>query len=198
MTQYFDREPAASSRPGSVRLVLPDLTVTLQTDRGVFSADAVDRGTKLLLLEAPHPPPEGDVADIGCGYGPIAVALARRSPAATVWAVDVNARARRLTEVNAATLGLSNVRVVGPDGVPPGTSLAAVYSNPPVRIGKAALQQLLGVWLERLAPGAHAYLVVHKHLGSDSLAVWLGDHGWTARRLVSRMGYRVLDVSAGP
>ena len=192
---YFDPSPAIPSRPRTVSLVLPDLTVELVTDGGVFSADAIDRGTKLLLLEGPAPPPGGALLDLGCGYGAIAVTLARRSPNAAVWAVDVNERARALAQINAQTTAAGNVTVCSPDDVPSDLRFRAIYSNPPVRVGKAALQELLAGWLSRLEPGGHAYLVVHKNLGSDSLAAWLGRSGWTVGRMGSRMGYRLLDVT---
>lgn len=195
---YFDPAPAVASRPGTVELVLPDLRTTLVTDRGVFSPDAVDAGTKLLLLEAPVPDPaeSGHLLDLGCGYGPIAVALAARAPAATVWAVDVNERARALATANAAALGLGTVRVAAPEEVPAGVRFAGIWSNPPIRVGKAALHELLGTWLDRLAPDGRAWLVVHRHLGSDSLARWLDARGNPTTRLASRAGYRILDVRA--
>lgn len=195
---YFSPAPAARSRPAEVRLDLPERSFTLRTDRGVFSAGRVDPGTKVLLLTAPPPPPAGDLVDLGCGYGPVALALAARAPGATVWAVDVNERALELTRANAAAAGLGNVRAVRPDEVPDGLRVAGLWSNPPVRVGKAALHDLLGTWLPRLDDGAHALLVVQKHLGADSLQRWLRAEGWTADRLASRMAYRVLDVFRGP
>lgn len=191
---YFSAEPGAPSRPVSVRLDLPDLSLDLQADRGVFSAGRIDPGTKVLLLEAPPPPATGDLLDLGCGYGPIALTLASRAPGATVWAVDVNERARALTRANAAAAGLADVRVVAPDEVPADVRFAAIWSNPPVRVGKAVLHDLLDTWLPRLADDGRALLVVHKHLGSDSLHRWLQGRGWRVERRVSRMGYRVLDV----
>ena len=192
---YFSPAPAAPSRPAEVRLDLPDRSFVLRTDRGVFSAGRVDPGTKVLLLTAPDPPPAGDLVDLGTGYGPIALTMAARSPGATVWAVDPNERALALTRSNAEAAGLANVRAVRPDGVPPDLPLAGLWSNPPVRVGKAALHDLLRTWLPRLAGGAHALLVVQKHLGADSLQRWLRDEGWAAERRASRMAYRVLDVS---
>ena len=177
-----------------MRLDLPDLSLPLQADRGVFSAGRVDPGTKVLLLEGPPPPPTGDLLDLGCGYGPIALALATRSPGATVWAVDINERALDLTRANAAAAGLGNVRVATPDEVPGDVQFAAVWSNPPVRVGKAALHDLLTTWLPRLTPEGRALLVVQKHLGSDSLHRWLQQQGWHVDRLTSRMAYRVLEV----
>lgn len=198
MSHYFDAEPSVDSRTRRVSLVLPDTSLELTTDRGVFARDGVDPGTKLLLLEAPSPPPEGHLLDLGCGYGPVALTLARRSPAATVWAVDVNRRALHLVDVNAAAAGVANVRAVAPGAVPPDVRFAALWSNPPVRIGKPALQTLLAGWLDRLAPGGRAWLVVHKHLGADSLARWLGGEGFPTERRHSRMGYRLLEVQGRP
>jgi 16S rRNA (guanine1207-N2)-methyltransferase len=195
-THYFSPDPDTPSQPTTVRLDLPDLSLVLRADRGVFSGTRVDPGTKVLLGAAPAPPPAGDLLDLGCGYGPIALALATRSPAATVWAVDVNDRALALAAANAADAGLANVRAVRPEAVPADVGFAAIWSNPPVRIGKAALHELLTTWLARLAPGAAATLVVQKHLGADSLHRWLQGEGWAVERLASRMAYRVLDVRA--
>jgi 16S rRNA (guanine1207-N2)-methyltransferase len=193
---YFDAEPAVASRPATVELALPDGTVRLRTDRGVFSGRRVDPGTVVLLRQAPAPPASGHLLDLGCGYGPIAVTLARRAPNAIVWAVDINQRALELVRENAAALGLGNVRAVTPDAVPGSVELAGMWSNPPIRIGKEALHQLLLDWLGRLAPEARAWLVVQKHLGSDSLATWLGRQGHPTVRLASRNAYRVLEVAA--
>jgi len=194
-SQYFEPDPAVASRRRTVELVLPDVTLQLQTDRGVFAAAAVDPGTKLLLLESPPPPDAAvDVLDLGCGYGPIALTIARRAPSATVWAVDVNRRALALCEANAKANGLTNVRVVEPDAVPGDATFAGIWSNPPIRIGKAALHDLLLKWLGRLAPDGRACLVVQKHLGSDSLAKWLDEQGWPTARRAARAGYRVLEV----
>lgn len=191
---YFSPAPQTPSRPGSVRLDLPDLSLTLRTDRGVFSAGRVDPGTKVLLGASPPPPPAGNLLDLGCGYGPIALTLATRSPGATVWAVDVNDRALDLARRNAADAGLGNVRVARPEAVPADVRFASVWSNPPVRVGKPALHDLLVTWLGRLAPGGWGLLVVQRHLGADSLARWLAGEGWAVDRRASRLGYRVLEV----
>ena len=193
-SHYFDRRPAVASHRRQVALTLPDLDLALTTDRGVFSGDRIDPGTKYLLMDAPPPPDGGDLLDLGCGYGPIALTLARRAPAATVWAVDVNERALELVRENAAAAGATNVRAAQPDDVPADVRFAAVWSNPPVRIGKAALHELLLRWLGRLTDDGIAVLVVQKHLGSDSLARWLADQGYRVERLGSRMAYRLLEV----
>jgi 16S rRNA (guanine1207-N2)-methyltransferase len=195
--QYFEPEPAAASRPAQVELRLPDATITLGVDRGVFSASRIDPGTAALLRAVPEVAQAGALLDLGCGYGPIACTLARRSPA-TVWAVDVNRRALALTKANAADLGLANVAVAEPDAVPDDVSFAEIWSNPPIRIGKPALHTLLETWLPRLAVEGRARLVIHKHLGGDSLADWLTTWGWAVQRIGSKQGYRLLDVTRSP
>ena len=196
---YFSARPRAPHRPGLVRVVLPDVYLELATDAGVFSPGRLDPGTRLLLDEAPPPPPAGDLLDLGCGYGPIACVLAKRSPGATVWAVDVNERALELCARNAAAAGLANVRCVlaGDPSVP--SRLAGIWSNPPVRIGKPALHDLLSSWLGRLSAGSScAYLVAGRNLGADSLHRWLAEQGWQVTRRAARSGYRLLQVEFLP
>jgi 16S rRNA (guanine1207-N2)-methyltransferase len=193
---YFAERPQAASRPGSVDLVLSDLHLRLATDRGMFSPDRIDPGTRILLDTVPPPPGTGDLLDLGCGYGPIALTMATRSPQAIVWAVDVNERALECGRSNAQAAGLDNVRFRLDRDVDDSTRFAAIWSNPPIRIGKPALHRLLSAWLTRLSPGGRAHLVVQKNLGSDSLQRWLEQQGWPAERLTSRAGYRVLAVEA--
>ncbi|MFI6503680.1 class I SAM-dependent methyltransferase [Nonomuraea typhae] len=195
MAHYFSEQPGASRKPGSVSLVLPDLHLRLETDSGVFSPERVDLGTKVLLETVPPPPQEGDLLDLGCGYGPIALTMAARAPGATVWAVDVNRRSLELTERNAQTAGLYQVRPVHADEAPDDVKFRAIWSNPAIRIGKPALHAMLTRWLSRLTPDGVAYLVVQKHLGSDSLQRWLGEQGWQATREASRAAYRILKVT---
>ena len=192
---YFSPQPQAPHRPGLVRVILPDVYLELATDAGMFSPTRLDPGTRLLLEEAPAPPAAGDLLDLGCGYGPIACVLATRSPGATVWALDVNERALALCARNAAAAGLANVRCAAPDDPAVPARFAAIWSNPPVRIGKEALHELLRTWLGRLAQGSQAHLVAGRNLGADSLHRWLAEQGWAVTRLAARSGYRLLQVN---
>jgi 16S rRNA (guanine1207-N2)-methyltransferase len=193
-TQYFAEQPEAAHRPGLVHVLLPGLHLALETDAGVFSPTRLDPGTRLLLETAPPPPAEGDLLDLGCGYGPLALVMAARSPGATVWATDVNSRSLGLCQRNAAAAGLANVRCLPPGDPALPATFSLIWSNPPIRIGKAALHELLTSWLGRLAPGGEAFLVVQRNLGSDSLQRWLEESGWAASRFAARAGYRVLRV----
>jgi 16S rRNA (guanine1207-N2)-methyltransferase len=194
---YFDPAPVVESKPRTVHFHVGELALELQADRGVFGSRGVDLGTLVLLREAPPPPTQGDILDLGSGYGPIAIALARQAPGARVWAVDVNERALELTRANAVASKTPNVTACPPDEVPDEVRFAAIYSNPPVRVGKGPLHELLQRWLPRLEEGAYAYLVVQRNLGSDSLAAWLNENGRPTERLTSKKGYRVLAVRSG-
>jgi 16S rRNA (guanine1207-N2)-methyltransferase len=193
-SHYFDPAPVVESKPRTVHLHVGELALELKADRGVFGSHGVDLGTLVLLREAPPPPPQGEILDLGSGYGPIAIAIARQAPGARVWAVDVNERAIQLTRTNAAALDVTNVTASSPDEVPDDVLFDAIYSNPPVRVGKAALHELLVRWLGRLRPGGWAYLVVQRNLGADSLATWLAAQGYEVQRLKSKKGYRILQV----
>lgn len=193
---YFTRDPAVPSRPAPVELSVRGLNLQLQTDRGVFAYAHLDRGTEILLRTVPDPP-DGDLLDLGCGYGAIAITVALLAPSAHVWAIDVNRRALALTTRNAAATGAANVTAVPPEDVPDSVTFSAIYSNPPVRLGKEPLHDLLRRWLPRLRPEGSAHLVIQRHLGADTLAAWLTGEGYDVLRTRSRQGYRVLEVRMG-
>ena len=194
---YFTDVPAATAEERrTVDVHLAGHETSVATAGGTFSPGGIDKATRILLDEVPEPPSAGDLLDIGCGWGPIALTLALSSPDASVWAVDVTERALDLTRRNAASLGLDNVRAARPEEVPADIPFAAIWSNPPIRIGKPAVHELLRTWLPRLAPGADAHLVIGKNLGADSYARWITtDLGLPTDRVASRKGFRVLRVS---
>ena len=198
---YFTAQPASDGelQQRTVRLAGRDVQVV--TARGIFSPDGIDKGTRVLLDEAPPPPPRGTFLDLGCGWGPLALTLALASPEAVVHAVDVNERALDLARRNARALGLTGVHASRPEEVDPGARFDLIWSNPPIRVGKQVLHEMLTTWLPRLAGGGTAYLVVQKNLGSDSLQRWLQEtlpelmgevH---VARAASSKGFRVLRVS---
>ncbi|QGF22709.1 class I SAM-dependent methyltransferase [Raineyella fluvialis] len=198
LDHYFST-PDSEEHRRTIRVSLRGREVTLQTANGVFSAGRLDPATAVLLKEVP--PPGRDVrrvADVGCGYGPIALSLALDCPWLSVDAVDTNARALALTRDNAASLGLGErVATYAPEEVDPSQVYDEIWSNPPIRIGKEALHALLLTWLGRLAPGGRAVLVVGKNLGADTLQRWLEEQGWPTRRLASSKGFRVLESRRG-
>lgn len=197
-SHYFSNTVDIGSKRQTVSVQLRDHNFELVTDRGMFSPKKLDAGTKVLLDKAAHFDKSSReiVADIGAGYGPIACTVALRAPEAVVYAIEVNERAAELCALNAAKLGLDSVRVSTPDGLEEGIYFDRIVSNPPIRIGKQALHELLIRWLSRLKPDGYAELVVQKHLGSDSLQRWLIEQGWPTTRVLSYQSYRILRVEA--
>ena len=202
---YFTAEPASAAERRQLRVFLAGQEVIVETAPGIFCPDRVDIGTAVLLAEVPAPPPTGHLLDLGSGWGPIALSLGLRSPAATIWAVDVNERALSLARDNAKTLGIMDFHGVTPDEVPVDVRFDTIWSNPPIRVGKAALHDLLRKWLPRLEAGGTAYLVVQKNLGSDSLQRWLTTElqalepgAFAVGRRATARGFRLISVDRSP
>lgn len=196
---YFSEDPQAPSRRKEFAVAGTDSELTLSTDAGVFSQHGLDKGTSVFLeVMAKHDcapiEPGSFLCDIGCGSGAIALTLAVRYPACTIYAVDTNQRARDICRENATRNGIGNIVVLSPEEVDPAIRFAALWSNPPIRIGKSALHELLELWLSRLDTGGTAYLVVNKNLGADSLSQWMTGLSYPTTRLASRNGFRVLEV----
>lgn len=193
---YFSSQPSSEMVLRSLPVTLAGRDVEVQTAGGVFSPSALDIGTRVLLGSVPPPPPGGDLLDLGCGWGPIALSLALESPRATVWAVDVNERALELTRRNAQSLGLTNVNAVRPEDVPAGLTFRTIWSNPPIRVGKNELHGMLTAWLPRLADASDAWLVVARNLGADSLQRWIEAEldDLRVQRTATSKGFRVLKV----
>lgn len=177
MNHYFS--PGDGSwKPRTIEVELAGASRRIETGPGIFSPEHLDSGTRLLLETVPGP--IGPLLDIGCGWGPVALSAALIDQDVEVWAVDVNERALELTERNRVSLGLENIMVADPDAVPAGLRFGAIWSNPPIRVGKAELHAILEKWLPRLLPGASAWLVVAKNLGAESLMKWLSESWPTA------------------
>ncbi len=192
---YFSSTPSGELKLRQIPVTLAGRDLTVTTAGGIFSPERIDVGTSVLLHSTPAPPPGGNLLDLGCGWGPIALSLAMLSPRATVWAVDVNERALDLVRRNAAALGLDNVNACLPADVPADVSFMTMWSNPPIRVGKNELHDMLLAWLPRLEPGTDAYLVVQRNLGSDSLHRWLQAElpsDFSVLRAFTSKGYRVL------
>lgn len=205
---YFTAQPASPDERRTLSVVLNSQPYEVETAGGIFSPGRIDLGTSVLLRTVSNPP-TGDLLDLGCGWGPITLTMALQNRAATVWGVDVNDRALDLLRRNADKLGLDNVRAVRPEEVPGDVRLAAIWSNPPIRVGKDMLHSMLDTWLPRLLPGASAHLVVQRNLGADSLQGWMADRYGpqgkfhsvqepftaTIAKLASAKGFRVIEVT---
>jgi 16S rRNA G1207 methylase RsmC len=191
---YFSADPGVPFERETFTAELWGSELTFDTGSGVFSRGHLDHATAVLFREL-EPPVQGQFLDLGCGYGVIGLAIARAVPLANVTGVDVNERAILLANENAKAAGLDSRFVAcTPEQVPSNQVFDEIWSNPPIRIGKEALHELLLTWLPRLAPDGRMVMVVGKHLGADSLQRWLGEQGWPTTRLGSHKGFRVLET----
>ena len=194
---YFSQEPSSPLKPKTIQIPVAGEIVDVTTASGTFSPAQLDFGTEVLIEQMDLAPVSGNLLDLGCGWGPIALNLGKLRPNTKVWAVDVNTRSVELTQANAKNLGISNINAVLPDQVPVDLRFSGIWSNPPIRIGKKELHELLLMWLPRLEAGGEAYLVVQKNLGSDSLQKWLTQElatGFEVSRYTSIKTYRVLKI----
>lgn len=194
---YFSAQPAGEFRTSEIAVRLAHGDYTVETAGGIFSPDHIDAGTEQLLYSVPTPPETGNFLDLGCGWGPMALTLAIEAPGASIYAVDVNERALELTRRNASRLGLTNITAGSPDSLDASIEFDLIWSNPPIRVGKTELHEIMNTWLPRLNTGGEAYLVVAKHLGADSFEKWLGTqfagtHDVT--REDTRKGFRIIKV----
>lgn len=194
---YFSAQPAGEFRTTEIAVRLAHGDYTVETAGSIFSPDHIDAGTEQLLYSVPTPPETGNFLDLGCGWGPLALTLAIEAPEASIYAVDVNERALELTTRNAARLGLANITVGLPGSIEPTVNFDLIWSNPPIRVGKAELHDIMKTWLPRLNVAGEAYLVVAKHLGADSFEKWLGSEfeaTHSVTREDTRKGFRIIKV----
>ena len=192
---YFTADPSVPFERIPLTAEVWGRELDLVSGSGVFAQGRLDIGTAVLFRET-EPPAPGRILDLGCGYGVIGLAIAERLPDAQVTGVDVNERAVLLANENAASLRLTNYRAVTPEQAGAEASYDEIWSNPPIRIGKQALHELLLTWLPRLVPGGRAVMVVGKNLGGDSLQRWLTEQGYPTTRIGSAKGFRVLETRA--
>ncbi|MFD0705176.1 class I SAM-dependent methyltransferase [Alloscardovia venturai] len=217
--QYFDAHPDTQDVRRSLGITIRGHEYTVVVSNSVFSTHRLDLGTKVLLDRVPSPSSltshilghSVHMLDMGCGWGPLSLGLAREAPSeATIWALDVNERAVELTTLNSAAAGFKNVRAGTAESFTStygrewaDTQFDLIWSNPPIRVGKDALHTLLMTYLPRLAVNGVAYMVVQKHLGADSLMTWLDKHlnddshssRFSVSKFASAKGYRIIEVT---
>ena len=191
---YFSQRPTSASEPTAFTVTLLGRALTFKTDAGVFSRARIDPGTRLLIESAPLPP-AGRILDLGAGYGPIGIAVAKARPDLAVHLAEVNERAAELARENAALNGVRNVTVHVGDGfsaLPQGVRFAAILTNPPYRAGKAVVYAWVDQSPEWLEPGGHLICVGQTKQGVKSLAAHMKAVFGNVRELEKGGGYRVV------
>lgn len=189
---YFSARPTAPSRPRELHVRLRGHNWVFLTDRGVFAADAVDAGTK-LLIETMTIHPSDVVLDLGCGYGPVGVVAATLAHRGHVVLVDINERAVGLARENVRRAGLTNADVLLGDGCAPvrGQRFDVIVTNPPIRAGKATVRRLVREAWAQLQSGGRFFFVARTAQGAKTLAREVATVFGTVTEMARASGYRV-------
>ncbi|QOR66759.1 class I SAM-dependent methyltransferase [Cytobacillus suaedae] len=168
---YYTNKPSTASNPQNINFTLRGNVLQFKSDRGVFSKNEVDFGSRLLIETFQFPTIEGDLLDVGCGYGPIGLALAKDCSERNIEMIDVNERAIDLAKQNAANNEISNVEIYKSDvfnAVNLEKKFAAILSNPPIRAGKKVVHQILEDSYQFLLPKGELWIVIQKKQGAPS------------------------------
>jgi len=202
---YYTADPRSERNLRLIAEEIRGLSLRFMTDAGVFSKARIDRGTRILLealpLDALQRSAPAPLLDLGCGYGPIGIVLAKLFPGRLVYMVDPNRRAVELARRNAALNGARDVAVLEGEGyepLPPGAALGAIVTNPPIRAGKRVVWDLVDGAPERLVPGGMFTCVAQTKHGAKSLRAHIESVFGNVQELEKEGGYRVLHaVRAG-
>ena len=189
---YFSASPESAHRYAEAEYVYRGETLRFLTDAGVFSRGEVDTGTRLLLEALPEEM-QGDILDLGCGWGIIGISIARKWPGSRVVMADVNTRALDLSRENAKR-NRAEVACVESDGMAAleGRTFDAIVTNPPIRAGKQVIYRMFADAAKSLNPGGALYLVIRKQQGAESCMKYLQTLYQNVEKLDKSGGFWVL------
>lgn len=194
---YYTSDPQADHDLREIHEEVRGVSLTLWTDAGVFSREKLDFGSRLLIETVPLPR-EGPILDLGCGYGPIGITLAKLLPHVLVCMSDPNRRAADLAERNAERNGAANVQVYVGEGYAPFPEemrFGAIVTNPPFRAGKRVVYGLVDGAPGRLVPGGTFTCVARTKQGAKSLRAHIESVFGNVVELEKEAGYRVLHAT---
>lgn len=190
---YYSKNPHSKSDPKKWAFTLRGEKLFFNTDAGVFSKGEVDFGSRLLIESFKPPAAEGNLLDVGCGYGPIGLALAKTFPERTVHMVDVNMRAVELSGKNAKENDVENVRIYESDGLSEVDGVfAAILTNPPIRAGKETVFKFYDEAFEKLLVGGALWVVIQKKQGAPSTIDRLTELFGQVETVEKKKGYFIL------
>lgn len=195
MDHYYSSKPSSESHRETIEVDLSGRKFSFVTDAGVFSKKRVDFGSEVLMTTAENIAfPEGNLLDVGCGYGPIGLYLAKSFPNRQVEMVDINERAILLTKENAQVNAIDNVEIYVSNVFEQvkNNQFAGIISNPPIRAGKKVVHQILEEAYDYLMPGGKLLIVIQKKQGAPSARKKMEDVFGNVKRVALEKGYWVL------
>lgn len=191
---YYSKTPGTESNPRWWNFTLRGHSMRFKTDQGVFSKNEVDFGSRVLIDAFKEPDAEGPFLDVGCGYGPIGLSLAKSFKDRDVHLVDVNNRALDLARENAVQNEVSSVKVYESDCLDQVSSsdFAAILTNPPIRAGKKVVHRILEQSADRLTLGGELWVVIQKKQGAPSAKEKLEEIFGNVEVVQKNKGYFIL------
>lgn len=195
---YYSKNPQAASEEQIIQVSLRGQNLRFYTDRGVFSKKGIDFGSQ-LLIESIELKADARVLDVGCGYGPIGLSLAKENTDRHITLVDVNHRALHLCQKNAELNQISNVRIMESDLLErvQHETFDAILSNPPIRAGKDVVHGLFEQSVHALNEGGELWIVIQKKQGAPSAFAKLAELYEKVEEVTKKKGYRIFRAKKG-
>ncbi|MGE7092810.1 class I SAM-dependent methyltransferase [Lysinibacillus sp. NPDC048646] len=192
---YYTSKPQTESKPRHWTFKLLGHTFSFETDAGVFSKSEVDFGSRVLIDTFEMPEIDGAVFDVGCGYGPIGLSIAKANPERTIFMMDINERAVALSQKNAQVNGVQNVRIFVSDGlsmVDNDAKAAAILTNPPIRAGKDTIFRFYDGAYDKLVTSGELWVVIQKKQGAPSTISYLEEKFLEVDVVEKKKGYWII------
>ncbi|MGG1687872.1 class I SAM-dependent methyltransferase [Pseudalkalibacillus sp. NRS-1564] len=191
---YYTKNPGVKSSPNKIVADLRGSKFQFTTDSGVFSKKEIDFGSKLLIESFEEPELEGDIVDVGCGYGPIGISLASEFSNRYFYMLDINERATELAMSNAIKNRVHNLSVMASDqlNAVKDKTFASVLTNPPIRAGKQVVHGILEEAYDVLKKGGTLWVVIQKKQGAPSAITRLEEMFEHVETVVKKKGYYIL------
>lgn len=191
---YYSKQPQSETKTSLISCRLKNHDFTFMAGSGVFSKKGIDFGSRLLIETFTAPKVAGDFLDLGCGYGPIGIAIATFYDERHVFMADINERAVHLAKQNAQRHNVSNVSIFQSDGFEhiQNQSFAAILTNPPIRAGKKVIQAFFEQSVTYLVDGGELWVVVQKKQGAPSVITFLSTLFTEVEVVEKKKGYYII------
>ena len=170
MAFYFDSDPTVESKEKEIHFTLFDKEYRYYTDNGVFSKNRIDEGSYIFLKILLPLQLDGNILDLGCGYGPIGLTLALNSSKARVTLADINSRALALASKSSVMWNLSSRVTIVQSDIYENIKgpFDSIVVNPPIRAGKAVINEMFSGAKQHLIDGGSLYVVIRRKQGAES------------------------------
>lgn len=191
---YYSSQPTSGHSFGEFELDLRGVQLKMLTDAGVFSKNRLDTGTKLLIKSLPLNPDIHTILDLGCGYGPIGLVIAKLLPKSIVYMSDINERAVDLAIKNAERNAITNTIIKAGEGFDPFSDLKfdLIVTNPPIRAGKQIIYPLVDRAYRVLQTKGWMVAVIMTKQGAKSLERKMAEVFGNVTEWEKESGYRVV------